>query len=98
MKGNEQLSGLKEGSPSLRAAAAESRMRADVNRDFTTAASPSKRSIYAALAGNVAVAAVKLLAYLVGGGAAMLVEAIHSRYGQSGAATTGSASQRPSTG
>ena len=53
-------------------------MRADVNRDFTTAASPSKRSIYAALAGNVAVAVVKLVAYFVSGSAAMLVEVIHS--------------------
>jgi cation diffusion facilitator family transporter len=39
---------------------------------------PSKRSIYAALAGNVAVAAVKLLAYAISGSASMLVEAIHS--------------------
>jgi cation diffusion facilitator family transporter len=41
-------------------------------------ASPSKRSIYAALIGNVAVAAVKLVAYVISGSASMLVEAIHS--------------------
>lgn len=41
-------------------------------------ASPSKRSIYAALIGNVAVAAVKLVAFIISGSAAMLVEAIHS--------------------
>jgi cation diffusion facilitator family transporter len=41
-------------------------------------ASPSKRSIYAALAGNVAVGAVKVAAFFLGGSSAMLVEAIHS--------------------
>ena len=41
-------------------------------------ASPSKRSIYAALAGNIAVAAVKLVAFVISGSASMLVEAIHS--------------------
>jgi len=40
--------------------------------------SPSKRSIYAALAGNVAVAAIKLMAFFISGSASMLVEAIHS--------------------
>lgn len=39
---------------------------------------PSSRSIYAALAGNVAVAAVKLGAFFLGGSAAMLMEGIHS--------------------
>ncbi len=41
-------------------------------------ADPSQRSIYAALAGNIAVAAVKLGAYVLSGSAAMLVEAFHS--------------------
>lgn len=41
-------------------------------------ADPSRRSIYAALAGNVAVAALKLGAYVVSGSASMLVEAFHS--------------------
>jgi cation diffusion facilitator family transporter len=41
-------------------------------------ASPSRVSILAALAGNVAVGMVKLLAFLLGGSSAMLVEAIHS--------------------
>lgn len=41
-------------------------------------ASPSRISILAALAGNVAVAGVKLAAFLLGGSSAMLVEAIHS--------------------
>jgi cation diffusion facilitator family transporter len=41
-------------------------------------ADPSQRSIYAALAGNIAVAAVKLGAYFFSGSAAMLVEAFHS--------------------
>jgi cation diffusion facilitator family transporter len=40
--------------------------------------SPSKKSIYAALAGNVAVGAVKLAAFFASGSSAMLVEAIHS--------------------
>jgi cation diffusion facilitator family transporter len=40
--------------------------------------SPSRASIYAALAGNVAVALVKLGAFLVSASSAMLVEAIHS--------------------
>jgi cation diffusion facilitator family transporter len=40
--------------------------------------SPFKRSIYAALAGNVAVAAIKLAAFFISGSASMLVEAIHS--------------------
>jgi len=39
---------------------------------------PSRRSIYAALAGNVAVGAVKLLAYFFSGSSSMLVESIHS--------------------
>jgi cation diffusion facilitator family transporter len=41
-------------------------------------ATPSRTSIYAALAGNVAVGGVKLLAFLFSGSSAMLVEAIHS--------------------
>jgi cation diffusion facilitator family transporter len=41
-------------------------------------ADPSRRSIYAALAGNIAVAAIKLGAYFFGGSASMLVEAFHS--------------------
>jgi cation diffusion facilitator family transporter len=39
---------------------------------------PSKISIYAALAGNVAVGGVKLMAYSFSGSSSMLVEAIHS--------------------
>jgi cation diffusion facilitator family transporter len=39
---------------------------------------PSRRSIYAALVGNVAVGAVKLLAYFFSGSSSMLVESIHS--------------------
>jgi cation diffusion facilitator family transporter len=39
---------------------------------------PSRRSIYAALAGNVAVGVVKLLAYFLSGSSSMLVESIHS--------------------
>lgn len=38
----------------------------------------SKRSIYAALIGNVAVAAIKLGAFFISGSASMLVEAFHS--------------------
>ena len=41
-------------------------------------ASPSRISILAALAGNVAVGGVKLLAFLLGGSSSMLVEAVHS--------------------
>jgi cation diffusion facilitator family transporter len=41
-------------------------------------ATPSKTSIYAALAGNVAVGGVKLMAYAFSGSSSMLVEAIHS--------------------
>jgi cation diffusion facilitator family transporter len=41
-------------------------------------ASPSRTSIYAALAGNVAVAVIKLGAFFLSGSSAMLVEAIHS--------------------
>jgi cation diffusion facilitator family transporter len=41
-------------------------------------ASPSRISILAALAGNVAVGVVKLLAYLLSGSSSMLVEAVHS--------------------
>jgi cation diffusion facilitator family transporter len=41
-------------------------------------ADPSRRSILAALAGNVAVAAIKLVAFVISGSASMLVEAIHS--------------------
>ena len=41
-------------------------------------ATPSKTSIYAALAGNVAVGGVKLLAFFFSGSSAMLVESIHS--------------------
>ncbi len=41
-------------------------------------ASPSRTSIYAALAGNVAVGAVKLVAWFLSGSSAMLVETIHS--------------------
>ncbi len=41
-------------------------------------ASPSKRSIYASLAGDLAVAAVKLGAFLLSGSTSMLVEAFHS--------------------
>jgi cation diffusion facilitator family transporter len=40
--------------------------------------SPSRTSIYAALAGNVAVGAVKLAAWFFSGSSAMLVESIHS--------------------
>ncbi len=40
--------------------------------------SPSRTSIYAALAGNVAVGAVKLVAWFLSGSSAMLVESIHS--------------------
>jgi hypothetical protein len=39
---------------------------------------PSRRSIFAALAGNVAVGVVKLLAYFLSGSSSMLVESIHS--------------------
>jgi cation diffusion facilitator family transporter len=39
---------------------------------------PSRRSIYAALAGNVAVGVVKLFAYFLSGSSSMLVESIHS--------------------
>ena len=39
---------------------------------------PSRRSIYAALAGNVAGGVVKLLAYFLSGSSSMLVESIHS--------------------
>jgi len=41
-------------------------------------ATPSRTSIYAALAGNVAVGGVKLLAFFFSGSSAMLVESIHS--------------------
>lgn len=41
-------------------------------------ASPSRTSIYAALAGNVGVGAVKLLAFFFSSSSSMLVEAIHS--------------------
>lgn len=41
-------------------------------------ASPSRISILAALAGNVGVGAVKLLAFALGGSSSMLVEAVHS--------------------
>jgi cation diffusion facilitator family transporter len=41
-------------------------------------ATPSKISIYSALAGNVGVGAVKLLAFAMSGSSSMLVEAIHS--------------------
>ena len=41
-------------------------------------ATPSRFSILAALAGNVAVGSVKLLAYGLGGSSSMLVEAVHS--------------------
>src|SRR6266702_598870 len=41
-------------------------------------ATPSKTSIYAALAGNVGVGAIKLLAFALSGSSSMLVEAIHS--------------------
>lgn len=41
-------------------------------------ASPSRISILAALAGNVAVGGVKLFAYILGGSSSMLVEAVHS--------------------
>lgn len=40
--------------------------------------SPSKTSIYAALAGNVAVAIIKFGAFFLGGSASILVEAFHS--------------------
>src|SRR5476651_507350 len=40
--------------------------------------SPSRTSIYAALAGNVAVGVVKLVAWFLSGSSAMLVESIHS--------------------
>ena len=39
---------------------------------------PSKRSIYAALGGNLAVAVVKLAAFLLSGSGSMLVESFHS--------------------
>jgi cation diffusion facilitator family transporter len=39
---------------------------------------PSQRSIHAALAGNVAVGVVKLLAFFLSGSSSMLVESIHS--------------------
>jgi cation diffusion facilitator family transporter len=39
---------------------------------------PSRRSIYAALVGNVAVGVVKLFAYLLSGSSSMLVECLHS--------------------
>src|ERR1700761_935726 len=38
----------------------------------------SRRSIYAALAGNVGVALVKFVAFVMSGSASMLVEGIHS--------------------
>lgn len=41
-------------------------------------AAPSKTSIYAALAGNVAVGGAKLVAYVFSGSSSMLVESIHS--------------------
>ena len=41
-------------------------------------ASPSRISILAALAGNVGVGGVKLLAFAMGGSSSMLVEAVHS--------------------
>ncbi|MDB5736323.1 MAG: cation transporter [Alphaproteobacteria bacterium] len=41
-------------------------------------ASPSRISILAALAGNVAVGGVKLFAFMLGGSSSMLVEAVHS--------------------
>ena len=41
-------------------------------------ASPSRISILAALAGNVAVGAVKLFAFVLSGSSSMLVEAVHS--------------------
>jgi cation diffusion facilitator family transporter len=41
-------------------------------------ADPSRRSILAALAGNVAVAAIKLVAFVISGSTSMLVEAFHS--------------------
>jgi cation diffusion facilitator family transporter len=41
-------------------------------------ADPARRSLYASLAGNIAVAAVKLAAYFFSGSASMLVEAFHS--------------------
>jgi cation diffusion facilitator family transporter len=41
-------------------------------------ASPSRISILAALAGNVAVGGVKLFAFALGGSSSMLVEAVHS--------------------
>jgi cation diffusion facilitator family transporter len=41
-------------------------------------ASPSRTSILAALAGNVAVGGVKLFAFMLGGSSSMLVEAVHS--------------------
>lgn len=41
-------------------------------------ASPFKRSIYASLAGDIAVAAVKLGAFFISGSTSMLVEAFHS--------------------
>ncbi len=41
-------------------------------------ATPSKTSIYSALAGNVAVGAAKLLAFFFSGSSSMLVESIHS--------------------
>lgn len=41
-------------------------------------ASPSKRSIYASLAGDLAVAAVKLGAFFISGSTSMLVEGFHS--------------------
>ena len=41
-------------------------------------ASPSKTSIFAALAGNVGVGAVKLFAFFLSGSSSMMVESIHS--------------------
>jgi divalent metal cation (Fe/Co/Zn/Cd) transporter len=43
-----------------------------------TMADPSLRSIYAALAGNVAVAVIKFGAFFISGSASVLVEAFHS--------------------
>ena len=49
-----------------------------LDRTLRQMAKPSQLSIYAALAGNVAVAAIKLAAFAWSGSSAMLVEAIHS--------------------